>query len=73
MSTNHEFLQQTATYGQIFSNNEDDERKAKTTLLANKIIDKEYTIAFAGHFSAGKSSTINALTGDDLLPSSPIP
>ncbi|ARJ40237.1 GTPase [Sporosarcina ureae] len=73
MSTNHEFLQQSATYGQIFSNNEDDERKAKTTLLANKIIDKEYTIAFAGHFSAGKSSTINALTGDDLLPSSPIP
>ena len=73
MSTNHEFLQQSATYGQIFTENEDDERKAKTTLLANKIIDKEYTIAFAGHFSAGKSSTINALTGDDLLPSSPIP
>ncbi|ARK26039.1 GTPase [Sporosarcina sp. P37] len=73
MSTNHEFLQQSATYGQIFSNNEDDERKAKTALLANKIIEKEYTIAFAGHFSAGKSSTINALTGDDLLPSSPIP
>ncbi len=73
MSTNHEFLQQSATYGQIFTVNEDDERQAKTTLLANKIIDKEYTIAFAGHFSAGKSSTINALTGDDLLPSSPIP
>ncbi|GKV67248.1 MULTISPECIES: dynamin family protein [unclassified Sporosarcina] len=73
MSTNHEFLQRSATYGQIFSTNEDDERKTKTTLLANKIISKEYTIAFAGHFSAGKSSTINALTGDDLLPSSPIP
>ncbi|PIC63188.1 GTPase [Sporosarcina sp. P13] len=73
MSTNHEFLQQSATYGQIFLTNEDDERKGKTALLANKIIDKEYTIAFAGHFSAGKSSTINALTGDDLLPSSPIP
>ncbi|MGE7544037.1 dynamin family protein [Sporosarcina newyorkensis] len=73
MSTNHVFLQQSATYGQIFSTNEDDERKGKITLLANKIIEKEYTIAFAGHFSAGKSSTINALTGDDLLPSSPIP
>ncbi|AXH98912.1 GTPase [Sporosarcina sp. PTS2304] len=73
MSTNHEFLQRSATYGQIFLTNEDDERKEKTALLANKIIEKEYTIAFAGHFSAGKSSTINALTGDDLLPSSPIP
>lgn len=73
MSTKQEFLQQSATYGQIFLTNEDDERKGKAALLANKIIEKEYTIAFAGHFSAGKSSTINALTGDDLLPSSPIP
>ncbi|MDV6378592.1 dynamin family protein [Sporosarcina sp. GW1-11] len=73
MSINHDFLQQSATYGQIFLTNEDDERKGKTALLANKIIEKEFTIAFAGHFSAGKSSTINALTGDDLLPSSPIP
>ncbi|WP_153732976.1 dynamin family protein [Sporosarcina obsidiansis] len=73
MSTNNLFLQQTATYGQIFLTNEDDERMEKTALLANKIIEKEYTIAFAGHFSAGKSSTINALTGEDLLPSSPIP
>ena len=30
------------------------------------LIDKEYTIGFAGHFSAGKSSMINALTGEDL-------
>lgn len=73
MSKDQQFLQQSATYGQIFSANEDDERKAKIALLAGKIIEKEYTIAFAGHFSAGKSSTINALTGDDLLPSSPIP
>ena len=47
---------------------------------AEKIIDlfekkqkDEYTIGFTGHFSAGKSSLINALIGSDLLPKSPIP
>lgn len=66
-------LQQAAVYGQLFNRNEDEERFKKTAYFANKLIDKEYTIGFAGHFSAGKSSMINALTGDDLLPSSPIP
>lgn len=47
---------------------------------AQKIIDlykkkqsNEYIIGFTGHFSAGKSSMINALIGTDLLPKSPIP
>lgn len=31
------------------------------------------TIGFTGHFSAGKSSMINALLGETILPSSPIP
>ncbi|MFP7169262.1 dynamin family protein [Terribacillus halophilus] len=30
-------------------------------------------ICFTGHFSAGKSSLINALLGDQVLPASPIP
>lgn len=34
---------------------------------------KEVTIGFTGHFSAGKSSMINALLGETILPSSPIP
>ncbi|MFJ7933492.1 dynamin family protein [Sporosarcina sp. NPDC096371] len=66
-------IKQAASYGQIFANNDDEERFKKTELFAAKLIDREYTIGFAGHFSAGKSSMINALTGDDLLPSSPIP
>ncbi len=41
--------------------------------LALKADAEEITIAFCGHFSAGKSSMINSLMGDDLLPSSPIP
>ncbi|WP_342512175.1 dynamin family protein [Sporosarcina sp. FSL K6-1522] len=66
-------LQQAATHGQLFTMNDDEDRLNKTALFAKKLIDKEYTIGFAGHFSAGKSSMINALTGEDLLPSSPIP
>lgn len=33
----------------------------------------ELTIAFCGHFSAGKSSMVNALCGSPLLPSGPVP
>ncbi|MFC0299658.1 dynamin family protein [Virgibacillus soli] len=47
---------------------------------ANKLLDmyrklknRETIISFSGHFSAGKSSMINALIGKDILPKSPIP
>ena len=73
MSEIDNLLQQVAKYGQVFSDNNDEERLDKTRLFAKKLIENEYTISFAGHFSAGKSSMINALTGEDLLPSSPIP
>ncbi|GEK33058.1 dynamin family protein [Kurthia sibirica] len=66
-------LKKTALQYMIYKKNEDLERLEKTVLFANKLIKKEYTIGFAGHFSAGKSSMINALTGSQLLPSSPIP
>ncbi len=33
----------------------------------------ELTLAFCGHFSAGKSSMINRLCGSEVLPSGPIP
>lgn len=42
-----------------------------------ELIDKWQTgglaVAFSGHFSAGKSSLVNALCGKPLLPSGPIP
>ncbi|SIS37295.1 dynamin family protein [Salimicrobium flavidum] len=54
--------------------------KEGLTEQAEKVLDiyeKEksdtYMIGFAGHFSAGKSSLINYLSGTDVLPSSPIP
>ncbi len=38
-----------------------------------KVAKEEFAIAFCGHFSAGKSSLINALSQTGILPSSPIP
>lgn len=73
MSGNEKLLQEIARLGVIFQQHDDDERLQKVEYFAKKVMDEEYTIGFAGHFSAGKSSMINALTGEDLLPSSPIP
>lgn len=66
-------LKEAATYGKIFEENDDQTRFDKLMLFGEKLHNEEYMIGFAGHFSAGKSSMINALTGGDLLPSSPIP
>ncbi|RNF40762.1 dynamin family protein [Planococcus salinus] len=66
-------LIETARLHQIFEENEDTERAAKAELFAKKILKNNFIIGFAGHFSSGKSSMINALTGETLLPSSPIP
>ena len=41
--------------------------------LNSKLTDGRLTVAFCGHFSAGKSTLINRLCGAKLLPSSPIP
>ncbi|AIQ64577.1 hypothetical protein PSTEL_17195 [Paenibacillus stellifer] len=41
--------------------------------LALKANMGELTFTFCGHFSAGKSSMINALCGKELLPSGPVP
>ncbi len=51
----------------------DKETAAKAELLAHKFWKNEFIAGFCGHFSAGKSTMINALAGEELLPSSPIP
>ncbi|MGI2327024.1 dynamin family protein [Planococcus sp. YIM B11945] len=66
-------LIETARLYHIFEENEDSERAAKAELFAKKVLKNNFIIGFAGHFSSGKSSMINALTGETLLPSSPIP
>src|SRR3954453_3362581 len=45
----------------------------KVKQIAKKLKNREFMIAFCGHFSAGKSTMINQLVGENLLPSSPIP
>jgi GTPase Era involved in 16S rRNA processing len=41
--------------------------------LSEKLALGRLTIAFCGHFSAGKSTLVNAICGASLLPASPIP
>lgn len=53
--------------------NRDGQTAERAKDLALKLKDQEFAIAFCGHFSAGKSSMINKLAGENLLPSSPIP
>ena len=66
-------LQQSAIQYIVYKENEDNERMDKLNLFARKLLQKEFVIGFAGHFSAGKSSMINALSGEDILATSPIP
>ncbi|UXR68759.1 dynamin family protein [Staphylococcus sp. IVB6246] len=41
--------------------------------MIKKVYLDHYTMTFVGHFSAGKSTIINNLIGQDILPSSPVP
>ncbi|GIN70110.1 GTPase [Bacillus sp. J14TS2] len=66
-------LEQALTLLERFKQHEDQERVEKTLKLIEKIYRQETVIAFSGHFSAGKSTMINQLTGENILPSSPIP
>lgn len=68
-----QLLQQSSIQHTIYKQNDDLERTEKLNLFARKLLQKEYVIGFAGHFSAGKSSMINALSGENILATSPIP
>lgn len=56
-----------------FRQNGDEQRVEKAKNLLKKVRREDFHIAFCGHFSAGKSTMINALLGSRVLPSSPIP
>lgn len=51
----------------------DEENAHKLVELGNKYANDKLFVAFAGHFSAGKSSMINKLLNEQVLPTSPIP
>ncbi|MCG5105150.1 dynamin family protein [Oceanobacillus alkalisoli] len=58
---------------QMMQANQDADNAEKILDLYQKLQKKELVVSFSGHFSAGKSSMINALLGQDILPKSPIP
>ena len=64
---------QIAALYETFTKQENTQSSERTKDLAQKLAKQEYSIAFCGHFSAGKSSMINELMGENILPSSPIP
>ncbi|WP_067730336.1 dynamin family protein [Oceanobacillus damuensis] len=61
-----------ALYRQI-KDNGDGANAVKMLDIYEKMQKQELIISFAGHFSAGKSSMINALMEKEILPKSPIP
>ncbi|WP_455675321.1 dynamin family protein [Pradoshia sp.] len=58
---------------QFFDRSGDRERSEKTREIMEKMYNNKYSLAFCGHFSAGKSTVINYMLGQPVLPSSPIP
>lgn len=61
-----------ALYEQLIEN-QDEKRAAKLASVVKKAADEEIYIAFTGHYSAGKSSLLNCLLMENILPTSPIP
>src|SRR5690625_6432297 len=58
---------------EILIDHKDEINAQKIVDIYEKVINNEFSISFTGHFSAGESSMINALMGEDILPKGPIP
>jgi len=69
----HKLLGKILSLYNLMNTNHDEDTAEKVKELGRKAVEEEFSIAFCGHFSAGKSSMINRLIGDNILPSSPIP
>jgi small GTP-binding protein len=72
-TTFNEKIRKLAALYETLRESGDTEAASKAELLAHKFWKNEFIAGFCGHFSAGKSTMINALAGEELLPSSPIP
>lgn len=69
-SINLQKLYQFFTY---YEQQQDNIRAEKVKDLLRKELSGEINVVFCGHFSAGKSTMINTLSGENILPTSPIP
>lgn len=59
--------------GTTFRQAGDEQSALGIDALIHKLTQQQLSVAFCGHISGGKSALINALIGDDILPTSPIP
>ena len=66
-------LEQIASVYLQLKSHHDNENALKMIDIYEKFLNEELVIGFAGHFSAGKSSMINKLLEQEVLPKSPIP
>lgn len=73
LSIRDSLVQTTGALYQSFLKRDDHERAAKLASIVKKEAEEEVYIAFTGHYSAGKSSLVNHLLHDHILPTSPIP
>jgi len=71
--TTQSLKQKLVSVYEYLQNHGDNEQSVKIKQLARKLENQTFTIAFCGHFSAGKSTMINQVIGENILPSSPIP
>lgn len=58
---------------QLVNKQQNDKAAQMIIDLYEKYTADELVLTFAGHFSAGKSSMINQIVGEEILPNSPIP
>ncbi|AVI41358.1 dynamin family protein [Bacillus pumilus] len=73
LSIRDSLVQTAGALYQSFLKRNDHERAAKLASIIKKEAEEEVYIAFTGHYSAGKSSLVNHLLHDHILPTSPIP
>jgi len=66
-------LNRLAKLYQLYLQEEDATSAKRIKELLKKAYSSEFSISFCGHYSAGKSSMINALMNKPILPASPIP
>ncbi len=66
-------IQRLGAIAEQMQRQEDETNCTRLLDLLRKVHKEEFIIAFCGHFSAGKSSMLNELYGEEILPTSPIP
>ncbi|MDP5273894.1 dynamin family protein [Chengkuizengella axinellae] len=71
--TIHKYAENILELSNVMEVSKDTESGQKLKQLADKLEASDLYFTFCGHFSAGKSSLINKLSGHPILPSSPIP